>query len=73
MFTGNILLVMAWTDGKISFNEVLKNWVVVCISNFIGAFGLALIVYLSRHPQLNDGSIAEQYIKLASTKCNISF
>ena len=73
LFTGNILLVMAWTDGKISFNEVLKNWVVVCISNFIGAFGLALIVYLSRHPQLNDGSIAEQYIKLASTKCNISF
>lgn len=73
LFTGNILLVMAWTDGKISFNEVLKNWVVVCISNFIGAFGLALIVYLSRHPLLNDSSVAEQYIKLASTKCNISF
>ena len=58
LFTGNNLLAMAWADGKISTLEMLRNWVVVCIGNFIGAAGLALLVYLSSHPDMNQGAIA---------------
>lgn len=68
LFTGNNLLVMAWADGKISTRELLRNWLVVSIGNFIGAAGLALLVFLSRHAEMNGGAIAAQYLKIAAAK-----
>jgi formate transporter len=68
LFTGNNLLVMAWADGKISSRELLRNWLVVSIGNFIGAAGLALLVFLSRHAEMNGGAIAAQYLKIAAAK-----
>lgn len=59
LFTGNNLLSMAWADGKITSGEVLRNWVIVCAANFVGAAGLALLVYWSGHAQMNSGLIAE--------------
>jgi formate/nitrite transporter len=73
LFTGNNLLVMAWADGKIKFSEVLRNWIVVCVANFIGAAGLALLVYASRHVDMNGGAVGATYLKIAATKCNLSF
>jgi formate/nitrite transporter len=73
LFTGNNLLAMAWADGKISTLELLRNWVIVCLANFVGAAGLALLVYLSRHPEMNQGLIAAQYIKIAAAKSAMPF
>ncbi len=73
LFTGNNLLAMAWAEGKISIFELLKNWVVVCSANFIGAAGLALLVFLSGHPEMNNGAIADQYLKIAAAKCSLPF
>ena len=73
LFTGNNLLAMAWADGKISTFELLRNWVIVCVGNFIGAASLALLVYLSRHPDMNQGSIAQEYIKIAEAKAALPF
>lgn len=73
LFTGNNLLAMAWADGRISTLELLRNWVAVCSANFVGAAGLALVVYLSSHPQHNDGAIAAQYLKIAQAKCTLPF
>ncbi len=73
LFTGNNLLVMAWADGKISAFDLLKNWVIVCSTNFIGAAGLALLVFYSGHPEMNDGAIADQYLKIAAAKCSLPF
>ena len=47
LFTGNNLLVMAWADGKITTVDVLRNWVLVCVANFLGAVGLAVLVFAS--------------------------
>ncbi len=73
LFTGNNLLAMAWADGKITTFELLKSWIVVCIANFIGAAGLALLVFLSGHTDMNNGAIADQYIKIAAVKCTMPF
>lgn len=73
LFTGNNLIVMAWADNKLSGAEVLRNWLIVCVSNFIGAGGIAFLIYLSKHPDLNQQGIAMQYLKIASTKCSIPF
>lgn len=73
LFTGNNLLVMAWADGKLSAWEVLRNWIVVCIANFIGALGLATIVYLSGHADMNGGAIGKTYLSIAAAKVSMPF
>lgn len=73
LFTGNNLLAMAWADGKLSTLEVLRNWAIVCAGNFVGASGLALLVYLSRHPEMNNGAIAEECLKIAAAKVAMPF
>ncbi|PKH06183.1 formate/nitrite transporter family protein [Moritella sp. Urea-trap-13] len=73
LFTGNNLLAMAWAEGKITTSQLLKNWGLVCLANFIGAAGLALLVFLSGHTDMNNGAIAEQYIKIAQLKCSMPF
>ena len=73
LFTGNNLLAMAWADGKISTLELLRNWAIVCCGNFIGAAGLALLVFLSHHPEMNNGAIAQEYIKIAVAKVAMPF
>ncbi len=71
LFTGNNLLAMAWADGRISTRELLRNWAIVCASNFVGAAGLAVIVFLSGHTEMNGGLVAQQYLKIASAKCSL--
>ncbi len=68
LFTGNNLLAMAWADGKVGTGEVLRNWMVVCIANFVGAAGLALLVHWSGHAGLNGGAIARAYLEIAAAK-----
>lgn len=73
LFTGNNLLAMAWADGCLSTREVLYNWVVVCGANFAGAAGLALIVFLSGHTEMNGGAIGRAYLKIAAAKSALPF
>jgi formate transporter len=68
LFTGNNLLVMAWADGKLSTREVLRNWAVVCTANFVGAVGLAALVFLSGHTEMNGGAIGNSYLNIALAK-----
>jgi formate/nitrite transporter len=73
LFTGNNLLAMAWADGKITSSEVLRNWVIVCAANFVGAAGLAVLVWLSGHPSMNGGAVAQATLKIAAAKSTLSW
>jgi formate transporter len=73
LFTGNNLLAMAWADRKISTRELLRNWTIVCGGNFIGAASLALLIYLSQHAEMNNGAIAQEYLRIAASKVNMPF
>jgi formate transporter len=73
LFTGNNLLAMAWADGKISTRELLRNWVLVCAGNFAGAAGLALLVFLSKHAEMNHGAVGQEYLKIAAAKVTMPF
>lgn len=73
LFTGNNLLSMAWVEGKVSLAEVLKNWIIVCFSNFAGATLLVMFVFLSGHTEMNHHAVAEKYLQIASAKCSLSF
>ena len=68
LFTGNNLLAMAWADGRISTAEVLRNWAIVCVANFIGAAGMALLVYYSGHTSMNGGAVGQTVLKITAAK-----
>ncbi|MBM4221674.1 MAG: formate/nitrite transporter family protein, partial [Gammaproteobacteria bacterium] len=72
LFTGNNLLAMGWAGGGISTRDVLRNWAIVCTANFIGAVGLALVVFLSGHAGMNDGAIGRTYLQIAAAKSTLS-
>lgn len=67
------MLVMAWACGRISTLELLKNWLVVYVSNFIGAVGLVLLVYFADHPAMNDGAVAFNAVRIAAAKTSLPF
>jgi formate transporter len=68
LFTGNNLLAMAWADGRISSADVLRNWVLVCAANFVGATGLALLVFASGHTDMNGGAVGRTVVSIALAK-----
>lgn len=73
LFTGNNLLVMAWTSRKITTRELLRNWMVVFFANLVGAVGLAVIVALSNHAAMNGGAVGVQMVKIAAAKVSLPF
>ena len=68
LFTGNNLLAMAWADGRIGTPEVLRNWVLVCGANFVGAAGLALVVFASGHTAMASGAVGRAVVRIALAK-----
>ena len=73
LFTGNNLLVMAWAGRRISGGELLRNWVIAYAGNFVGAFGLAWLVVLSKQGAMNDNGVAAQITAIAATKSSLPF
>ncbi|HSH07263.1 MAG TPA: formate/nitrite transporter family protein [Burkholderiales bacterium] len=73
LFTGNNLMVMACADRKITTLELLRNWVIVYAGNAIGAIGLAVLVTLSGHGEMNGGAVATTYVKIAAAKTALPF
>ena len=71
LFTGNNLLAMGWADGCIGTRQVLRNWLVVCTANFVGAATLALMVWLSGQASMNSGAVGEAAIRIAVAKAGL--
>jgi formate transporter len=68
LFTGNNLIVMAWASGNVSTREMLRNWVIVYFGNLVGAVGLAVLVLLSHHLDMNGGRIGVSILTTAAAK-----
>lgn len=73
LFTGNNLIVMAWADKKISLGQLLRNWGLVYIGNFVGAVGTAALVFFSEHYFMADGNLGLKALAIGSAKCEIDF
>jgi formate transporter len=73
LFTGNNFMVMAWASRRISSWELMRNWLIIYCANFIGALGLAVLVFLSNHPEAGAGSVGANAVKIASAKAALPF
>lgn len=73
LFTGNNLQVMAWAGGRITTVELLRNWLVIYLGNFIGALGLVLLVFWSQHWRMNGNEVGITAVEIAVAKVALPF
>ena len=73
LFTGNNLIVMAWASGKVTVRQLLRNWGIVYLGNFVGAIGTAILVFLSRQYTFGANAVGVSALKTAITKCDLGF
>lgn len=73
LFTGNNLLVMAWVSRRISTLELLRNWLIVYLSNFVGALGLVFLVLESKQWHMNGDAVGVTAIKIAVAKAALPY
>ncbi len=73
LFTGNNLLVMAYVSKKITLRQILGNWVIVYLGNFIGALSMALWIYLARQWSANSNLVGAKALLIANAKVGLPF
>lgn len=71
LFTGNCLITMAVLDKRTSFPKMLRNLVVVYVSNFVGALVIDGLVFFSGNLDYTSGTLGAYTIKVALTKVSI--
>ena len=71
LFTGNNLIAMAWADRQITTRQLLRNWVLVYVGNFVGAVATAIAVHLSGTLDLAGGEIAATASTIARGKIEL--
>lgn len=73
LFTGNNLIVMALASGRIKARQLLRNWILVYTGNFVGAVGVAILVYMAGVSEQAEGQVGEAMRHIASTKCSLAW
>jgi formate/nitrite transporter len=73
LFTGNNMIVMAWASGKVETHDLLLNWVVVFIGNFVGAISTAALMFFTTQYTFGGGSIGLAALYAANSKASLEF
>ncbi|MFN7035358.1 MAG: formate transporter FocA [Bellilinea sp.] len=73
LFTGNNLIIMAFTNGKVTLQALLRNWIIVYLGNFVGSVATAVIMFLTRQYTFGNGSIGLAALNIANGKVNLEF
>lgn len=73
LFTGNNLIVMAWANRRVKTAQILRNWLIVFLGNFVGAIGIVILIYFSGHFSFAGGKIGETALSIANSKSNLNF
>ncbi len=72
LFTGNNLIAMAWVDRKVTHLQLLRNWGIVYVGNFVGALVAVFLVGMSGVLSFDDGNVAQTAIKIAESKLQLT-
>jgi formate/nitrite transporter len=71
LFTGNNLIAMAWASGRVTTQQVMRNWGWVYLGNLAGAVGTAALVWLAGVHTMGDGAVGETMVRIARGKITL--
>ena len=73
LFTGNNLIVMAFVSRKITLGQLLNNWSIVFIGNFIGSLIVVFLIFLTGMWTAGNASVGVTALTIANAKVNLTF
>ena len=73
LFTGNNLIIMAWANKKVNTIQILINWGLVYLGNFIGAMFIVFLMMMSKQYLSASGQVGIQTLNIAKAKCEMGF
>jgi formate/nitrite transporter len=73
LFTGNNMIVMAWASGKVRTRDLLLNWVLAFVGNFVGAFLTAGLMFYTTQYTFGGGSVGLVALTTANAKASLTF
>ena len=73
LFTGNNLMTIGLSQGKLGATGLVYNWVVVWIANLLGSLLLVYIMYKSNLWHTGGNAVGTTAINIAAGKVNLSF
>jgi formate transporter len=71
LFTGNNLIAMAWASGRVTTQQIMRNWGWVYLGNLVGAVGTAVLVWLAGIQSMGDGAVGESMVQIARSKISL--
>lgn len=73
LFTGNCLITISVLSKQAAVWEMLRNWAIVYIGNFIGSVSLAAACAYGGQMNLSAGGLGSYVIRVAAAKCSLPF
>ncbi len=73
LFTGNNLIVMAWASHKVSTGQLIRNWIIVYLGNFVGSILTAYMMFLSKQYEFSNGALGLNALTIANNKTGLDF
>jgi formate transporter FocA len=73
LFTGNNLIIMAVASGRVRVAQLLRNWGIVYIGNFVGALGTAFIMLLAEQYTQGGGALGARMLTIGAAKTQLDF
>ncbi len=73
LFTGNNLIVMAWANRKVDTFQMLRNWAIVYVGNFVGALATVILVFQSGQFLFGNCTVGNAALSTAQAKVSLGF
>ena len=73
LFTGNNLIMMGFGSGVVTYKQLLKNWGVSYLGNFIGSIFIVGLMYFSNQWMMKDYLLGAKAVLIAAGKVNLTF
>lgn len=73
LFTGNVMIALSVMEKKARLKQLIRNWVIVYFSNFVGALIMVALIYFSGLWKSNHNIGAITAIKISEVKVNLTF
>jgi formate/nitrite transporter len=73
LFTGNNLIMMGFGSGVVTYKQLLKNWGVSYLGNFVGSIFIVGLMYFSNQWIMKDYLLGAKAVLIAAGKVNLTF
>lgn len=73
LFTGNCLIIMGYVGKRITTREMLNNWTISFMGNFVGSLTMVCWMYKTHQWEFFHNMVGAKALLIAHTKVNLTF